>query len=208
MRQVPTFALTSWLAALTSTMALVAGPTSVVPGASKIHRANNIASGPASLPRTRRARPAHWRRLVADAQLAEELSCAGRRRIPAPLLWAGAGDVARDASGQVACLARLNRTSKSCMGSTYAIGRRKRQRNLVFELVVIVLFRPSACYGSRRIGERFRAVFGRSRRSGSSHGLHVSRLERRGLVAFRLWSTMEGVRVGNPDGHSGFAPPR
>ena len=210
MRQVPTFALTSWLAALTSTIALVAGIYLTCPGCIDGSRANSRCqwTGDPRLELDVHDR-AHWRHLVADAQLAEEVAVrSGDAEYPRRY-WAGAGDLhARNAQAQVACLARLNAHIEDLHGVTSRDrAAANQQRNLLFDSLVIVSFMPFYLYGSRRIGERFRAVLRAESASIRLPAIAVASVVSSGvgLVAFRLWWTlMEGMRVGNPDGHFGF----
>jgi hypothetical protein len=152
---------------------------------------------------------AQWRHLVADAQLAEEVAVrSGDAEYPRRY-WPGAGDLhERNAKAQVACLARLNAVIEDLHGVT-SLQRSlaNQERNALFDSLVVLSFLPIYVFGIRRVCERFGSVLRADAPSVRVSAVAIGSIiySGVGLVAFRPWfGSMEGMRVGNPDGDFGF----
>lgn len=161
---------------------------------------------------------AQWRHLVSDAQLAEEIAIrygdAKFYRWAFPIRTETSGPIqtsdthADNVRAQLACLARLNAAIENIHGVT-SLQRTvaSRQRNALFDSLVILSFLPVYAVGVRRVCERFgnvlRAEAPSVRLSANAIGSIV--FSGVGLGLFRVWQPlMDGVRTGNPDGHGGF----
>jgi hypothetical protein len=154
----------------------------------------------------------HWRHLVLDAQLAEELAV---EYADAHFYrWAVAGKRvatfdthAANVRAQGVCLAQLDVAIGNAHRVTAEqIAAARRVRNPVFDLLVLLLFVPLYGLVAKKVCDVFRNVLFTDARfvrlfalvltSASTSGL--------GLWSFVLWRLpMEGMRVGNPEGHMG-----
>ena len=185
------------------------GVTRVIcPGCVDRHRGNRACEWTAdsSFP-IETGNPVHREHLVADAQLAEELAIRyadtqyARRFGGAP----GHGGLLEGGRVRDDCLNRLAVAIEQHHGVTaQQVEIARTGRNPIFDSVVLLLFLPiyvvfagPAC----RLVENVIPAEARVGRLLAFGGASVV-VSALGLLAFQLWSAvMEGMRVGNPDGH-------
>ena len=185
------------------------GVTSVIcPGCVDRHRGNRICEWTDDTTfRIDMSNPAHREHLVADAQLAEELAIRYAdteyaRRFGGAKAHGGlldGGRVRNDCMKRIVAAIEHNHAVTAEQVEFARAG-----RNPIFDSVVLLLFLPMyvvfarpAC-GLVENAVPAEAGIGRLLAFGVASAI-VSAL---GLLSFQLWSAvMEGMRVGNPDGH-------
>lgn len=159
-----------------------------------------------------------WRHLVGDAQLAEELAVryadARFYRWAFPVRTEASGPVqtsdthADNVRAQRTCLDRLGAVIENAHAVTAEeVEAARGARNPVFDTIVLLLFAPLYLSAARAVCLQFGTmlVAGTPRLRIIAVAIMSVSISALGLNAFFLWQkVMEGMRVGNPDGHFGY----
>jgi len=161
---------------------------------------------------------AHWRHLVGDAQLAEELAVRYADvhfyRWAFPVRTAASGPMqasgthADNVRAQSTCLARLDEAIQETHAvSPGQIATARAARNGFFDTMVLLVFSPLYLAAASTVCTKFRNLLFAHARTIRFIALALSSVSigALGVICFSLWQgIMEGMRVGNPEGHFGF----
>ena len=161
---------------------------------------------------------AHWRHLVGDAQLAEELAVRYADvhfyRWAFPVRTAASGPMqtsdthADNVRAQGTCLARLDLAIQGAHAvSPGQIATARAARSRFFDTMVLLVFSPLYLAAASTVCTRFHNLLFAHARSIRLIALALSSVSigALGVICFALWQgIMEGIRVGNPGGHFGF----
>lgn len=200
--------LPPWLL-LVVVMAVGVGVTrAICPGCVDRHRGNRTCEWTADTAFQIDVRnPAHREHLVADAQLAEELAIRYAdteyaRRFGGAPAHGGLLDGGRVRKDCMNRLVAAIEQSHAVTAEQVEIARAG--RNQTFDWVVLLLFLPMYVVFARPACGLVENAFpaGTSIGRPLAFGLVSAVVSALGLLSFQLWSAvMEGMRVGNPDGH-------
>lgn len=201
--------LTPWFLLAVLTVGGVGATYLACPGCVNRNRANTACqwTGDSSFAIDAR-NPTQWRHLITDAQLAEELAVRyADAQHPHRYGFEAFAAHSENVRAQIICLAHLVPAIQTAHGVTAnEVAVARGARSPAFDSLVVLLFLP--LYGSAvtTVCRRFRNVLLADARyvrivAQTLTAVPVSCL---GLVSLYLWWTlMEGMRVGNPEGHMG-----
>jgi hypothetical protein len=151
--------------------------------------------------------PAHQKHLVADAQLAEELAIRFADTEYARRFGGARGHGGLLEGGGVRndCMNRLVAAIEDNHAVTVQqVEFARAGRNPIFDSAVLLLFLPMYVVFARPACDLVESAVPTEARVGRllAFGLASAVVSSLGLLSFQLWSAvMEGMRVGNPDGH-------
>lgn len=204
------FALPSWLLIVAWAAAGVGGTYLACPGCVDRSRANSRCEWTGdSVFQIDSRDTTHRRHLRSDAQLAEEIAVRyGDAEHPHRYGAEAFSAHEKNVQAQIACRARLDVVIEDTHGVTaQQVAIARGARNWVFDLLVVLSFLPLYGFALSRVCGRLRNVLRADalavRVLAMALGSVIS--SSLGLLAFRLWWTLiEGMRVGNPQGHFGI----
>ena len=198
----------SWLLLMLVIAAGVGLTRLICPGCVDRHRGNRSCEWIGDPPfRIDLHNPAHRQHLVADGQLAEELAIRFADTEHARRFGGAYAHGGLLAGGRVRndCMNRLVATIETNHAVTVEqVESARAVRNPIFDGVVLLLFLPIYVAFARPVCVLIKDAIPSEARVGRllALGLASTFASLLGVLSFQLWSAMmEGMRVGNPDGH-------